>query len=119
MLKFRLGGLKRGDDDNNIPPPPPPLTSFPPPSPPLPPPLTNFLLSTNYLGPTLPPPGLPPDLFQPTPPLPPSFPPTDFRLPTNNNQPATIGYVTKFGEIEAVRGEQELPRTKITASLTF
>ena len=35
-----------------------------------------------------------------------------FRLPTNNNQSPTIENVTKFGEIEAVKGEQELPKVK-------
>ena len=112
MLKARLDALRR-DDDDNIPPPPPPPTFFPPPSPPLPPPPTNFPPPANYPGPNLPPPGLPPDLFQPMPPPRPSFPPTHFRLPTNNNQLPTVGNVTKFGEIEVVKGEQELPRTKI------
>ena len=105
MLKSRLNALKRDDDNNNnfpLPPPPPPAFFLPP----LSLPLTNFPPLTN-LGPNLPLPWLPPDLFQPLPPPPPSFSPTDFRLPRNNNQPSTIGNVTNFGEIEAVRGKQE------------
>ena len=44
-----------------------------------------------------------------SPPPPPSL---NFNLPTNNQQP-TIGRVTKFGEVEAVKSEQELTKTDI------
>ena len=99
MSKSRLDALRSDDKNNNSFPPPPP------PSPPLPPPPTNFLPSKNYPSANLPLPGLPPDLSEPMLPLSPSFPLTDFKLLTNNNQPPTVGNVTKFGEIEAVKGE--------------
>ena len=59
----------------------------------------------------LPPPQPPPFFSPPSPPpfslqLPPSL---NFNLPTNINEPA-IGRATKFGEIEAVKSEQELTR---------
>ena len=95
LLKARLDSLRRDNDDSNIPPPPPPPTNFPSP--------------TNYPNANLPPSGLPPDLFRAIPPPPPSFPLTDFRLRTNNNEPPTIGNEIKFGEIKAV---QELPRVE-------
>ena len=107
LFKARLDALRGDDDNNSIPPLPLPPTFFPPPSPPLLLPPTNFPPPTNYPGANLPPPGL----FQPTPIPTPSFPLTGFSLPTNNQLP-TIRNVTNFGEIEAMKGEKELPKVK-------
>ena len=84
----------------------------------------------------MPPPTFPPYPPPPPPPQPPSFyflswppppPTTNFRLPSrtrfpplpnnftrseNVDQP-TIGAATKFGELEAIRGKQEIARENI------
>ena len=65
----------------------------------------------------LPPPELPPTLFEFLPSPPPLFSSTPkFNLPTNNNQP-TIGHATEFGEIEAVKSEQELPKNDVKSEI--
>ena len=110
-IQSRLEALKRRNDDgdNNIFPPPPP-TNFPPPT-------TNFSPPTNYPSPPLlnflPPPEIPPTLFESLPSPPPLFPTTPkFNLPTNDIQ-LTIGRTTKFGVVEAAKSEQELPKNDV------
>ena len=114
-IQSRLKVLKnRNDGDNNnlFPPPPPPQpppTDFPPPPPPPQP-----QQSPPTFFPPLQPPQPPPLFIFPSPPRlsPPPPPSLNFDLPTNNQQPK-IGRATKFGEIEAVKSEQELTKNDI------
>ena len=84
-----------------FPPPPPPPLSLSPPTP-----LPSFF--------ELPPP-LPPIFLQLPPQLPSSFQffQNNRQQPTNFLQEPKIGAATKFGELEAVRGEQEIDQENI------